>query len=624
MRLPRSLILAMWVFLAALAAPAGPAGAQGLVEVDPEAEEAFFRGVGLLEAGDPRGAVAEFESAVTIQPDFRRAYYYRARALLELDDFAGARQSADAYSRFELTDAEAGQLEALVEEIDARAPPIGLLDPEEEPLEPPTPTPGPEPDPQPSGADEARERLDEGERLLERGECGPAQDLAQAALKLDPSLTRALRLKGLALECMGQLDRARSILLAYLEIRPGETPDPVAMRGLERIEIELERLAAVEPEPVPEPVQDATPGTDPRIEGVLQDRWGDRPAAKRPRVRDLPGLGRAEIRDGRLDLAGSRADAEVTRIYADDGLVYSRLRVWGRRGSDSPSWFAQAFSELFLSIVPGAGEPASRVGLPDPRRPTDNASKALAGRHRWEATWEDADGDFLLLRLGRCDLPGQRHPVVAENQGCLELVGASGSWSPRPDEVASPEATAVRLAETPGPVAWDLGVYLGGGAAPGVTVLENGGALANGEFGADLTALLGLSNFVAGVGFTGSLGLLSASIGDTLPHFHSRVTFYVGVRDQPRQPRWRNVMLGIGMQPDQDRLGRATVSPALSFRIIDQVRVAPLGRFFVSFEPYVVFGVGATRIVPLRFTIGGGMGTKARLARGRQPDQPRW
>jgi tetratricopeptide (TPR) repeat protein len=624
MGLLRSLVLAASVTLALLVGVRGPAVAQDVVQADPEAEEAFFRGIGLMEAGNPRAAVAEFETAVTIQPDFRRAYYYRARALIELQDYSGARQSADAYSRFDLAEAEKKQLEALIAEIDKTAPPIEMLDPDEEVLEPPPPDVEPEVEPQPTQAEAARLQLDEGERLLERGECSQAQDAAQAALKLDPSLTRGLRLKGLALECLDQLDRARSILLAYLEISPADQPDAVAVRALERIDIELERRAAEQPEPTPPPTVSTVIGSDPRIEGILQDRWGDRPAAKRPRIRVLPGLGRAEIRDGRLDLAGSRADAEVTRIYADDGLVYSRLRVWGRSGSDTPSWFARAFSELYLSVVPQAGEPAAQVGLPDPRKPTENAGRALAGRHRWEVSWEDDDGDLLLLRLGRCDLPGQRHPVVAENRGCLELVGASGTWTPPAEELGSPEAAAVRLAETPGPVAWDLGVYLGGGAAPGVTTLEEGGALANGEFGADLLALFGLSNFTAGVGFTGSLGLLSASVGDTLPHFHTRVTFYVGVRDQPRQPRWRAFAVGIGMQPDEDLLGRATVSPALSIRIIDQVRVAGLGRFFVSFEPYVVFGVGATRIVPLRFSIGGGMGTKARLARGRQPDEPRW
>ena len=621
MRTLRSLVLATWAILAAAAGLPGPALAQGVVEADPEAEEAFFRGVGLLEAGDPAAAVGEFETAVTIQPEFRRAYYYRARALLELEDITGARQSAEAYSRFELTEPEREQLEGLIAEIDRRAPPIEVLDPDEEPLEPPPPEPPtPAPEPEVSDADEARVRMEQGELLLERGECDEATLAAQAALRLDPSLVLALRLKGLALECLEQLDRARAILLTYLELTPDQEPDPVATRALERIEIELQRR-----EPEPELRASTVTGSDPRIEGVLQDRWGDRSEAKRPRIREVPGIGRAEIRDGRLNLAGSKADAEVTRVYAEDGLVYSRLRVWGRSGSDSASWFARAFAELYLSIVPKSGEPASRVGLPDPRKPTENAGRALAGRHRWEVTWEDDDGDLLLLRLGRCDLPGQRHPVVAENRGCLELVGASGTWSPAPKVLSTPEAAAIRLAETPGPVAWDLGVYLGGGAAPGVTVLEDGGgALANGEFGADLLALFGLSYLSAGVGWTGSLGLISASIGDTLPHFHSRLTFYVGVRDQPRQPRWRSFLFGIGMMPDQDLLGRSTVSPAISIRIVDQVRVAPLGRFFVSFEPYVVFGFGAVRIVPLRFSIGGGMGTKARLARGRQPDEDRW
>ena len=624
MRRPITTLLACLAVLAASAAAPSVGLAQETVEVDPEAEEAFFRGVGLLEAGDPQAAVAEFETAVTIQPDFRRAYYYRARALLELEDFSGARQTADAYSAFELSATEQEQLDALIAEIDARAPPLELLEPDEEPIEPPPPEPEtPAPEPEPTGEEEARVKLEQGGALLERGECEAAAQAAQAALKLDPALTRALRLKGLALECLGDLDRARAILLTWLELAD-EEPDPVVSRTLERIEVELARRVP-EPEPTPEPLPDPVIGSDPRIEGVLQDRWGDRSEAKRPRIRELPGIGRAEIRDGRLDLAGSRADAEVTRVYGADGLVYSRLRVWGRSGSDTPSWFARAFAELYLTIVPKTGEPTSRTGLPDPRRPVENAGRALGGRHRWEVSWEDDDGDSLLLRLGRCDLPDQRHPVVAENRGCLELVGASGSWSPDPEIVTAPEAAAVRLAETPGPVAWDLGVYLGGGAAPGVTNLEDdGGALANGEFGADQMVLFGLSHLNAGGGWTASLGLMSASVGDTVPHFHSRLTFYVGLRDQPRQPRWRSIMFGVGMSPDEDLLGRFTVAPSFSIRIVDQVRVAPLGRFFVSFEPYVLVGVGAVRVVPLRFSIGGGMGTRARLAGGRLPDGPRW
>ena len=62
----------------------------------------------------------------------------------------------------------------------------------------------------------------------------------------------------------------------------------------------------------------------------------------------------------------------------------------------------------------------------------------------------------------------------------------------------------------------------------------------------------------------------------------------------------------------------------VAFRLTDQVRTTPLGQFVFSLEPYVVFGTGAVRVVPLRFSIGGIIGTKARLMGGQEVDAPRW
>ncbi len=52
------------------------------------------------------------------------------------------------------------------------------------------------------------------------------------------------------------------------------------------------------------------------------------------------------------------------------------------------------------------------------------------------------------------------------------------------------------------------------------------------------------------------------------------------------------------------------------WRVLSQVRTAPIGRFFVSFEPYIVVGTDLT-IVPIRFALGGMFGTKQRPTRPR-------
>jgi tetratricopeptide (TPR) repeat protein len=598
----------------ATTAPLRPAEAQDHVQVDPAAEEAFFRGVGLLEAGQAEAAVAEFDAALSLQPDFRRVYYYRSRALLALEDHDGARQSAELYAKFELNEAERKQLEGLLAEIDKTS-----FQPE--PLEPPPPdvTPDSEPDPGPDPGEAAARLIAEGREQLAEGLCHQAIEAAQEALQIDPSATGALLIKGLGLECLGELERARALILTYVELQSGGEPDPAAAEAVARIEAELARqvaeaAAAAEPQST----------DDPLIQGVFDDRWGDQPSG-RLRIREVAGIGKADARRGRIKLADSKADAEMTRVWGDEGLDFSRVRVWGRSGSDSASWFASAFHEQYLSIEAMSGEPTSTVGLPTGDKPHEGAGAALGGRKRWEATWEDADGDLLVLRLGRCSAPGQKHRILAENQPCLELAGARGAWAPPPEEASSMEALAVRLAETPGRLSWDLALDIGAGFAPlGITVLDDGSAAYVGEFGVDLLGTFSVGAFVAGIGWTPSLSVQSTSPTDTLTGFGSRVSFYVGARDTPRQPRSRSFLLGIGMLPDEDYVGNKTVAPAISIRIQEQMRVSPIGRFWFAFEPYVAFGVGAVQIVPLRFSIGGGFSTKSRLAGGRQPDPPRF
>ena len=608
--------------LLALGCATSATAQEAIIEIDPEAEEAFFRGVGLLEAGDPAGAVAEFELAVTLQPDFRRAYYYRARAAVAIPDWSVARQSAEAYSRFPLTDSEIAQLGALIRQIDEGAPALSVDESDDE-LTPPPPGPvrgeradradQPEaPVREPTRTDEAIGTLADGHSLLADGQCQAALERAQRALSLDPGLSDALLLKGLARECLGDHAAAAEILRTYQELKG--VSDPVAERALERIAAPALMSSAL--------------GDDPRIEGVLKDRWGDAAiTTQRTRSRSLPGIGRAAMGFGRMELAGSRAEVEVARIHTSEGLVFSRLRVWGRSGADTGGWYARAFAELYLSIVGKAGPPASRSGLPDPQTPSRNSYKALAGEHRWEVTWNDGDGDQLILRLGRCSTPGNDHPVVAENRPCLELVGSSGAFHPADAEVFSAPAEAVRLSETPGKRSWDIDVAIGGGLAPGVIVTTRGDSFGLGQFHLDLLGRFNLGGLTVGLGWAPGLGITAAAI-DAPPTtwFDSRITAYVGFRDRPRQPQWRSLMFGVGVVPDpKNAYGTAAAALALSFRLTDQSRRADLGGFLVSIEPTAILGAGGVvTVMPLRFTIGGVVGTRARLQPPQRVDEPHW
>jgi len=611
--------------------------AQEAIEIDPEAEEAFFRGVGLLEAGDATGALDEFDLAVTLQPDFRRAYYYRARAGVAAGDWFAARQSAEAYSRFELSEAEAGQLRELIGQIDAGAPAL-TVDESDDELTPPPPRPvvGDRADRRaeetegptraPTRTEEAVGALADGHAMLEADECQAAMEHSQRALSLDPGLTDALLLKGLALECLEDYPAAEAILGTYQELKGAS--DPVAERALERIGQARDIAGRLQGAPTAPPLMSSALGTDPRIEGVLADRWGDPMVTEqRARTRHLPGIGRAAVGFGRMQLAESRAAVEVARIHTSDGLVFSRLRVWGRDGADTGGWYARAFAELYLSLVGKAGPPESRSGLPDPRTPSRNSYRALAGKHRWEVTWRDDDGDLLVLRLGRCSAPGEGHPIVADNRPCLELVGSSGSFHPAADEVLSKPAAAVRLSETPGKRAWDVDVAIGGGLAPGA-IVGNGTAFPTAQFTFDLLTRFNLAALTVGIGWAPGLGLSGTGVRTDPPTtwFESRITAYVGFRDRPRQPQWRSLMLGIGVVPDGKRVyGTGAAALSVSLRLTDQTRTAAVGGVLVSIEPMAIFGAGGVvTVLPLRFTLSAALSTKARMSAPAQPDGPRW
>ncbi len=96
-----------------LAAPAGAQPSQGSADgsdsaqraageetpIDPQAEEAFYVGNGLLADGDPAGALAAYDQALAIDARLHRVHLYRARAFLLLNDHKRAREAADVFAK---------------------------------------------------------------------------------------------------------------------------------------------------------------------------------------------------------------------------------------------------------------------------------------------------------------------------------------------------------------------------------------------------------------------------------------------------------------------------------------------------------------------------------------------
>ncbi len=588
---------AAWLaLLLAFALPAPSwAADDGLAE---QAQDSFFRGVGLLESGDPTAALAAFDEAASLQPELRRAYFYGARALLQLGRLDEAQARLDDYRAFPLPDAELLQADQLAAELEAGAP---TLPERSAPPEPPTTKRDP--------AEHAAELLAQADAELKNDDCERALRSTQDALRLAPGTPRAFLLRGLALECLGQLDRARSVLLTYEELRAGLPEDPVASSALLRIE---EQLA-----PKEEPEQPRGIGSDPRILGVLDERWGDAPDRRRATRSISPEVGPLRTARLREEIAGSRVTGDRAWIHQDDRLVWSRLRVTGRAGNEGATWFAVAFAAVREQVAAESGEPSSITRDADP-------SRALAGIERYEAGWHDSDGDWLVLRLGRCVTDGRRDQAVAENVPCLELEGASGSWSPPERRRSSPDALAARRARTPGVRGFDFSAVLGGGAGVGFLIVPSTAELLVApEAGADLLIRFAFGAFVTGVSWSPSVGGYANFTTSDGPFFDSRLTAYVGVRAGHRQPRSLDVMLGFGLLPLVSSFG-AAAAPTFSFRLVEQFHTTQLGRFFVSFEPWVMIDQDAVRIVPLRFTVGGGLGTKSRLNRGVEVDPPRY
>ncbi|MCO4771515.1 MAG: hypothetical protein KDA24_15895 [Deltaproteobacteria bacterium] len=572
-------------------------------EIDPAAEEAFFSGVALLEAGDPAGAIAKFDQALRIDKNLRRVHFYRARAWARLGDIEEARADITAYDAFPLNDVERKQLALLRTEVDERAEQIGTAEPRpDRPVRP-------QEDEATTGPD-GFTLLRQAEEELARGACDKAEQGAQDALSADNTLTRAFLIKGLALECLGEADRALTVIGMYEELRAGQPADPVATAARTRIEKVVRGESAAPAEPLGPSW--SVRGDDPRIEGIMGQQFG-LPMAQavevRTRRRWVAGVGPADVGRPRMSVGGSTARVERAWLGDRDGLQWTRLRVYERSGIETTAWFVRSFGELYREVERTAGPPNSSKGMKGQPEDPEGAKAALKGTRHIEVRWTDEDGDVVALRLGRCTVSGDVSPVHPDNAPCLELVAWSGSWSKPTD---TNEATkAARRIERPGRLQVDLSGGLGLGMAPTVWALNyrtNSVGAIGGEIGLDVNVRVAFGAFVAGMGY--SLSLAGYTAGTTVgPFAENRVMAYVGLRDRPRQRTMTDIMLGFGLVPEA--FGTA---PAISFRVLSQVRTAPIGRFYVSFEPYVVVGTDLT-IVPIRFAIGGLFGTKQRPVR---------
>lgn len=611
--------LVLCCLFAFLHAPAS-SQAQGVEEVDPAAEEAFFTGVALLEAGDFRGAIERFDFALRLQSDLRRVHYYRARAWNRLGDVSSARKDADAYGRYPLEAAEKEQLQALREEIEARAKALAAPAPSAPTPTTPTPT-----TPAPSSTT-GIERLNEAEGALARGDCKAAEAAASAAMVADNTLARAFLIKGLALECLGEASRARDLLGMYRELRQGMPDDPVATAALARLS---GARAGVPTAPPPAPAAPKLLGKDDRIQGILDERFGATTGevvnAKNPKNQYVAGVGRALVGTARMRTGGSNATAgRAWVIDPTRGLLWSRVRITDRSGPETPDWLARTYAEFHAAVLARSGPPSKGPKSIDVG--ALESSPAMAGKKDLVTSWKDDDGDTILLRLGRCVVHGDDHPHHPDTQRCVELVGASGLWTPS-GGVDSWDEVVERM-EAPGERALDFAVAAGAGFGVDAWDLINAPEGEQGAFGGqvngDLMVRFAKGAFVFGAAFAGGIaghtgqgggtaeGSSTGSFPSTLdvevpdPLVDLRVYGQVGVRVMPRARTHTDITIGLGVANDE----RPAFAGAL--RISAFTRLNDVARFHVGFEPGVVIGQNARTYTVMRLIVGVAFGTKSR------------
>jgi tetratricopeptide (TPR) repeat protein len=572
-------------------------------EVDPAAEEALFTGVALLEAGDAAGAIAKFDQALRIQKDLRRVLFYRARAWVRLGDVAEARKDADAYAAYSLSASEQGQLAELRTEIDEREAQVGEA------------TTRPDPDRLPSDDGRIEDAGPDGfallraaEEALARGDCAVAGDKAQEALSVDNTLTRAFLVKGLALECEGELERAQDLIGTYQEMRGDRSADPVATAALERLSKAIRGEDTSEPTGID--VGFEVLGTDDTIRGVLGQDWGmpqERALEVRTRRHVLQNVGAADVGRPRMTIGGSNARVERAWVVDQKGMLWSRLRVYERQGLETADWFVRSFSELYRTIERDTGQSGELQGIEGPIEDGEGARRALRGLQEFSAEWTDKDGDTVRLRLGRCTVTGDTNKVHPDTAPCLEVVGWSGQWTPGQGSIHAKAGESATRGETPGRLAPDFAGGLGIGFGPSVWAPGIGGAAFGGEFGLDVNLRFALGGFVVGAGWAVSVtGYTNFNDVESGAFADNRIMFYVGGRDRPRQRVMTDIMVGVGFVPEL-----AGAAPAVALRILTQVRIGAVTRFFVSWEPYAAIGTDVS-IVPIRFSLGLLFGTKMR------------
>ncbi len=110
--------------------------------------------------------------------------------------------------------------------------------------------------------DEAARQVQLAREDIDAGQYERAIAACDSALRLDATAQEAFKLKGLALEQMGQIDDARGMLLAYKSLRSGLPDDPEVEEALARM-ARPERTATVvvnePPEKQPKPRRERKP-----------------------------------------------------------------------------------------------------------------------------------------------------------------------------------------------------------------------------------------------------------------------------------------------------------------------------------------------------------------------------
>lgn len=88
--------------------------------------------------------------------------------------------------------------------------------------------------------DEAKRQVDLAKQDFADGVFERAVNSCNSALRLDPAQREAFKIKGLALEQLGQEKEALAMLRAYDSLSSGLPPDPTVTEGITRLEQKLE------------------------------------------------------------------------------------------------------------------------------------------------------------------------------------------------------------------------------------------------------------------------------------------------------------------------------------------------------------------------------------------------